>query len=557
MWRYLNYNGLDRDCRYLNVGLYRMEDPISIGPSATICHGTFGHFLKDRLRIQRMPCGLLMADMIVKGALKPDLFVGLPRDFFLSWRRFPLTDDSEIPHELKSADYHSVTVDDHGTWSLESSLHPYDGQLKSGFVDRFSEKVPQNLENYEHPNGFAFRPFEAYFRYWKAYIFVEALDGYEDIGRFLSSKIGRETVITSFREKSKRWEVEYEDIFNRLSFYRTAKTILSLWQGDGCTIGGRDLSEFILDVSNGTTELLERDLEKLLILFGHWRTREQAGRRYYQHALEQLRYDVFLLLEWLCPLTGKREEVYFEKWSRPNQGYVPLKEVISFEEFELEECFVTYAPSYSKPLIESGILADANSVYARLAKHDSFWPWIRAFSDLHHKLVPTNPTKPLVFRQPRILDHLLVVAVRTEILIRAFYDTVADREKQPSLNDVFRDFFRMLPPNSTDRDILSEVSEDSNWKQTRLHEKPEEMFANIDSITRNGQWSTIQHHMITSILRFATARNYFAHHSFKDRFMNTRVETLPGEILVSCLETVVYMESVVQIIASERQNSEE
>ena len=553
MWRYLNYNGLDRDCRYLNVDLFQADDPLSTGSSAKICRGTFGHFLKDRLGIQRMACGLQMPDLIVKGALIPDLFVRLPTEYFSSWRRFPRLDGSKIPQELAWADCHSLLIDNHRKWSLESALHPYDGELKSDFVDRLSVKVPRNLEIYEHANGFSFRPFEAYFRYWKAYIFVEALDGYEDIGRFLSSKIGRETVISNFREKSKRWEVEYEDIFNRLSFYRTAKTILTLWQGDGCTTSGRELSEFILDVSNGTTELLERDLEKLLILFGQWRMKERAGRKYYQHALEQLRYDVFLLLEWLCPLTGKREEIYLEKWSRPNQGYAPLKEVISFEEFELEECFVTYAAYYSKPLVESGMLADAKSVYARLAKHDSFWPWIRAFSDLHSQLRHTNSTKPLVFKQPRVLDRLLVLAVRTEILVRVFYRAAVGHEEPDLLREVFGGFSECLPPNSMVHKTLSEVSKKSNWKQTRLHNKPKEIFGKIDSIPREAAWSEMQHYLIKAILRFATARNYFAHHSFRDELINRQVEDLPGEILVSCLETVVYMESVVQKIGSGSQ----
>ena len=336
--------------------------------------------------------------------------------------------------------------------------------------------------------------------------------------------------------------------------YRTAKTILTLWQGDCCTTNGKELSEFILDVSNGTTEVLERDLEKLLILFGHWRMKEQAGRRYYRHALEQLRYDVFLLLEWLCPLTGKREEMYFRKWGRPNQGYVPLNEVVSFEEFELEESFCERAPDYSNPLVEAGILADVKSVYGRLAKQDSFWPWIRAFSDVHHKLVPTNPTKPLVFRQPRVLDRLLVLAMRTEILIRKFFTTSGNKEEDYSLKEIFRSCSKMLPPTSAARTVLCEVSK--NWNQTRLYEKPEEIFGEIDSIPREAVWSEMQHHLIKSILRFAAARNYFAHHSFKDGLINTQVEDLPGEILVSCLETMIYMESVVQNIASERQNSE-
>ncbi len=556
MWRYVNYNGLDKYCRYLNVGLFQADDPDSIGPSAKTCRGRFGDFLKDRLGIQRMPCGLQIADLIVKGALRPDLFVGLPRDYFLMWKRFPLLDGSEIPQELVWSDCQCRLIDDHRKWSLECALHPYDSVLKSDFVERFSEKVPPNLEKFEHPNGISFRPFEAYLRYWKAYIFVEALDGYEDIGRFLSSKIGRETVISNYSETSKRWEVEYDGIFDRISFYRTAKTILTLWQGDCCATSGRELSEFILKVSNGSTELLERDLEKLLILFGHWRAREQAGRRYYQHAIEQLRYDVFLLLEWLCPLTGKRAEIYFEKWGRPNQGYVRLREVISFEEFELEESFCERAPDYSKPLVNAGILADVKGAYGRLVEYDSFWPWIRAFSDVHHKQVPTSPKKPLVFRQPRILDRLLVLAVRTEILIRAFFRTAVKPEEPRSLRLVFGGFLENLSPSSMARSILSEVSEKSNWDKSELFGKPDEIFARIEGLAGNDRWSEIQHHIFRSILRFNAARNHFAHHSYKDRSMNTRIETLPGEILISCLDTVIYMESVVQEIASESQNSE-
>ena len=557
MWRYCNYNGLDRYCRYFNVGLYRVEKPVVIGPSATICRGAFGHFLKDRLGIQRIPCGLLMADMIVKGALIPDLFVRVPPEYFLSWRRFPRLDGSEIPQELKWVDCHNMSIHYRGEWSLESALHPYDGELKSGFVNRFSEKVPRNLLNHKHPNGVCFRPFEAYLRYWKAYIFVEALDGYEDIGLFLTSQIGREILISNFKKTSEWWEVEYKAVFDRLSFYRTATTNLTLWEGTGSTTTGKELSEFVLSVSNGTTELLERDLEKLLILFGHWRKKDQAGRRYYQHALEQLRYDVFLLLEWLCPLTGKPEEMYFEKWSRPSQKYVPLMDVISYEEFDLEDSFVKYVPHYSSRLVEDGILVDVKSIYARLTRHDSFWPWIRAFSDLHHKLVPTNPMKPLVFRQPRILDHLLVVAVRTEILIRTFFRTAVRPEEPRSLRAVIGRFSEKLPPSSMAHSILSEVSKKSNWKQSELFRKPDEIFEGIADLTGNDRWSEIQHHIFKSILRFNTARNHFAHHSFKDGLMNTKVDSLPREILVSCLDTLVYMESVVQEIASGRQRPEE
>ena len=551
----MKYNGLDRYCRYLNVGLYRVEEPFSTGSSKAICNGIFGHFLKDRLQIQRMPCGLLITDMIVKRALIPDLFVRLPPEIFSSWRRFPRLDGSTIRRELVWMDCHNMSIPYRGKWSLESALHPYDGKLKSGFANRFSVNVPRDLVNHKHPNGILFRPVEAYFRYWKAYVFVEALDGYEDVGLFLASQLGRETLISNFNKTSERWEAEYKDGFDRLSFYRTAMTNFTLSEDNGSTTTGKELSEFVLSASNGTTELLEQDLEKLLILFQYWRTRQEEGRRYYQYAIEQLRYDVYLLLEWLCPLTGKPEEMYFEKWNRPSQKYVPLRDVISYEEFDLEESFVNHVPHYSSRLVEDGILVDVKGIYARLTKHDSFWPWIRAFSDLHRQLVSTSATKPLVFRQPRILDHLLVVALRTEILIRAFFNAAVKPEEPDFLDKVFCGFLMKLRPKSASRTVLCEVLK--NWKQTRLHKKPEEIFGRIDSIPRKSQWSQIQHHLIKSTLKFAAARNYFAHHSYKDEFMNTRIETLPGEILVSCLDTVIYMESVVQEIESSHQSLEE
>lgn len=546
MWMYSHCNGMDLYSRYLNVGLYR-DTPLAIGSSAKVCHGWFGQYLKDRLEIQRIPYGLSIEDMIVKRALIPDLFVELPSEYFL------LSEDSEMSEALKHADYHRVEISTQGDWSLESLLHPYDGERERDFVDRFSKKIPRTLKKEKHPNGDAFRAYEAYFSYWKSYVFVEALDGYDNIDEFLSWKTGREILISRFTDVSQQWEENYKNVFTRLSFYRTAKTILTLWEAPRISITYQELSEFIQKVTDCNSELLEQDMEKLLILFGDWKKRQKEGRRYYPQAIELLRQDIYLLLEWLCTLNRKPQKVYFEKWSydiEPHDIWVQLKEVISYEEFELERRFIRNVPIYTEILKTEGYITDVENVYARLAEHESFWPWIRAFSDLHDQLKHTSPKRPLIFKQSRVLDHLLVFAIRTEILIREFFRTATQLEENRDLRLVFNQFSIKLPEKSRERSILCAVVDKKTWRQTELSGKPDEIFGNIDRIPQKKKWNKSQHHIFLSILRFVTARNYFAHHSFKDGTLNNQVEDLPGQILVSCLKSVIYMDYIVQKIVS-------
>ncbi len=549
MWVYAHRNGMDRYSRYLNVNLYLP----STGSLAKVCHGQFGQYLKDRLEIQRIPYGLSIADMIVNRALIPDLFVELPSEYFVSRKDFPCTGNVAIPEELESAAYHSVYIPDDGTWSLESLLHPYDGELKRDFVYRFSGEVPRTLKKQEHPNGVSFRPYEAYFSYWKSYIFVEALNRYDDIDKFLSWETGREILLSKFIDVSQQWEENYKDVFTRLSFYRTAKTILTLWKGPRPSTTYQELSEFIQKVTDCNSELLEQDMEKLLILFEDWKKNQKEERRYYPQAIELLRQDIYFFLEWLCLLSRNPQEVYFKKWSEEAatlSEWAKLSEAIPYEEFELESKFMIYAPDYAEILKKEGYLTNAKGIYARLAKHESFWPWIRAFSDLHDQLVPTSSTKSLVFKQPRILDHLLVLAIRTEVLIRAFFRKADQSEEVRELRLVFDQFSKKLPDGSKERSILGTIADTKKWNKTELSGKPDEIFENIDQIPEKKKWSKFQRHIFLSLMRFVTARNYFAHHSFKDGTLNYHVEKLSEQILTSCLESVIYMDYVVQKIVS-------
>lgn len=138
-------------------------------------------------------------------------------------------------------------------------------------------------------------------------------------------------------------------------------------------------------------------------------------------------------------------------------------------------------------------------------------------------------------------------------MIRTFF-IKADQSEEPwKLQDVFKQFSKKLSERSKERIILGEVSARENWNKTKLSGKPDEIFGNIDQISRKKKWTKFQHHIFLSLLRFVTARNYFAHHSFKDGTLNYHVEKLTEQILTSCLESVIYMDFVVQEIVSKYQ----
>jgi hypothetical protein len=194
-------------------------------------------------------------------------------------------------------------------------------------------------------------------------------------------------------------------------------------------------------------------------------------------------------------------------------------------------------------LVKAGYLSDIQSVYTRLSDHEGFWPWSRAFTDLHESLNPLKPTQPIIFKQPRLLDHLLVITIRTEILIRSLFRKAFAAEDDRDFRLVFEQLSQEFPVDSEARRIFGSVADQANWKRTELSGKPSDIFGEIDHLPLKKNWSRLIHHIFTSILRLVTARNYFAHHSFEDERLN-QTGDLVGKVLKSCVESVVYIESV-------------
>lgn len=545
MFRYHCFDSADFYCRYLDAQLY-------LPPMGkAICNDRFLYFLKNKLGIQRLPYSLSLVDLLTKAAIIPDLFVKLPAEYFEVWRNFPERPAQYTMNRegrVEAAECHSLYIVPTGTFSMEDLLHPYDRDVvKTKFIDSFASEAPRMLTYGKHANGHHFIPYEAYFNYWKGYVFVEALDGFEDIENFLTQQVGRAAVVARFTDLSAKWEEHYKATFSRVSFYRTAVTILTHWKEKPSVTYG-DLAKFLQTVVKTDSSELEHDLEILLTLFAEWKKRSEVGRRYYAQAVELLRQDIYFVLEWLCGLTRNSETFYFKKWrykDRTCEVWAELKEVIPYEEFELQQMFETLVQHYAETLVKSGHLKDPESVYKRLVKHESFWPWLRAFTDLHRSL---DSSKPISFQQPRILDHLLVVAIRTEILIRSLISEIFAGADPRKFREVFNRLSQKFPEKSSERSILGTVADKANWELTELSGKPQDIFGSIDVLTRKEKWSKTKHEVFTSILRFVTARNYFAHHSFKDESLNNQVSDLAGRVLISCVESVVYIDSARQAL---------
>src|SRR6266508_1613947 len=137
MIRQIRINDTDRYCRYLDAQIFL---PSTTGSAAD---GTFGHYLKSTIDITRLPYQISLADLIREKVVEPDLFVLLPREYFLNYENFPQRPAKFVPslsEELETVRYHSVNIVlvPGETFSLKDLLHPYDQEkLKVDFVGRF------------------------------------------------------------------------------------------------------------------------------------------------------------------------------------------------------------------------------------------------------------------------------------------------------------------------------------------------------------------------------------------------------------------------------------
>ena len=169
--------------------------------------GHFGQYLKEQFGIEKLPYGITIVEMLERRMIKPDLLIKFPKN--ASGKSFSDFYNKGI---LFSSLFHS-----NKGWDPESFLHPYD---VLNYKDWRCKTVPSAFKLEECSDEFKWIPYEAYFRYWRIYIFAEALsDGYDRISGFLSFDEGIRRLEERFQEKNNYWEKTYKDAFDRLSYY--------------------------------------------------------------------------------------------------------------------------------------------------------------------------------------------------------------------------------------------------------------------------------------------------------------------------------------------------
>ena len=521
--------------------------------------GHFGQYLKEQFGIEKLPYGITIVKMLEKKMIKPDLLIKFPKnsngkrfsDFYKKGILFPL--------------FHS-----NKGWDHESFLHPYDVLNYEAWRRK---TVPSVFKPEECSDGFKRIPYEAYFRYWRIYIFAEALsDGYDRIDWFLhDTDEGIGQLEERFQETNDYWEKTYKDAFDRLSYYQAAKAMLYTQKALKRSISEQENAQYLSALEfiqqeklSYTPDMMEEDIETLLDLFRTWERRSKKDPKYYMQGLVLLRRDIYDLTEWLSRATKTTLSECFGRrngWRYSGGNF--LKHVVCFEHFDLAREFADYTVNLGdkKAKILKTDREQANVLFDRLLGlsdyNSSFGSWVRILSDLQGQLRGTSMKNPVSFKEIRVVDYLRNFAITTEALIRQI---IVDIEPQINSLSSLREVFERLQDkygrckNPTYRDVLGTVIKE--LKITTLFD--------IDDLTKNnksifskvnrkhkvvpGSGDVQKQFAVHSILSFVTARNYAAHHFCRDSELNNPIDDQSCQIFYSSIASIVFIDTIVQEI---------
>ena len=533
MNRSINYNSQEFYCRYFSLGLN--NDPIM-----RMCSGDFFTFLSKELHLKKLPYDIKVIDLIIESCIDVDLFVELPKLYFENWHNFPVTGHHAgkgVTNDFGDAGYYNLIISPDDEASLSELSHPYDGQMNESFKKRFGVEPPTKLIKYDHPNGRSFYPNEAYLAYWKAYIILEAANECLFIDRYVSKDEGSQIFKDRVMSVNKKWSDQFALIFGAISHYRTFTSQLHHIKPTLVQTYG-EISQHLLDRASITAKELKTGLGTLLELHKDWtRKLKNNGMSEFNFAIKSLKRDIYFLFEWLCSL-GFSEKYLFKKWTYSNRQAAPwsqLKDVLDFEEIFFRTTFERYIPIYCKDDSKWFDLDGVAETYDQLNKYPSFEPWIRSFSDLHKSI---NKREDIALAQPRLLDTLLVMTIRTEVLIRTMVLDLSGEQEPDDLKDVFRELSAYIADDAS-KTVLITVAD--NCDLTKLQDRPESVFDRIENSNIGKKWSNKQKYFFKVVLKFVTSRNYFAHHYYKDHEFNTHTNKLCGEVLICCLQTILFI----------------
>lgn len=524
--RRVSYSSNEVSCRYLGINL-----PLSLrSPSYT---GEFGEQLRE-IGIEKFPFGITLSDLVLCGAVKPSLFVTLPREYFDEWINFP-----ECPRESRNDENAFV-----GMFScqplpqrandLNDLLHPYDAELKATFSEKYRASVPESFLVCNHSSGGNYIPAEAYLPYWQIYALAGNFHKYRHAESFLSPEVGRAGCLQLKKSASTTFIKKYGDAFDRVSWYKTIAACANFCH---MNVTNGQLLEVTQKHTNINVDLLIEDLRLLLELDAEWHSiLKNNGCTVLEKARSALSKDIYLIYEQLR-LLGTPANCIFEDFT-PNgfdASYTPLHDVLQSEGYGFKKTFVSLGSHYCCQVKKWGYDC-TEDVFESLIQIPGFDAWIRAFHDLHESI--NDPKKrPVSFRQNRIVDALIVMSVRTEIVLREMFRPALNATSDVSIVEFLKAIkFHMVDEKQK---IISEASSKDNSECTKLHQRPSSLFAEIERISF-GKWSKEDIFFLHALLKFITARNYFAHHAYKDDEVNIQTSNLSKHILEILLATLLF-----------------
>lgn len=451
--RRVNFGTDEISCRYLSIDL-----PFSL--RSPIYTGKFGAQLK-KVGINKFPFGITLSDLIQCGALVPSLYVALPKEYFENWKNFP-----ECPRQSDCADetmaeMYACQPMPQRAADLHELLHPYDGELQSSFREKFKADIPESFPVCDHSSSGKYIPAEAYLPYWQVYALAGNFHKYRYAESFLSSEVGKPECLQLIKSAAISFSEKYGDTFDRVSWY---KTIVASANSCPLNVTNGQLLELTQNHTSINVDLLKEDLRLLLELDADWHSiLKKNGCTVLEKARSALSKDIYLIYEQL-QLLGTPANCIFEYFT-PNgfdTSCTPLHDVLQSEGYGFKKTFVSLGSHYCCQVKKWGYDC-TEDVFESLIQIPGFDAWIRAFHDLHESI--NDPKKrPVSFRQNRIVDALIVMSVRTEIVLREMFRSLLNAASDESIVD----FLKAIKCHIADRKqkIIGEASSKNNSECT-------------------------------------------------------------------------------------------
>lgn len=525
---------IDKYSSYMSIAAH------SADYSPKICNGKFAEFLKTNFDLQKLPYGMKLLDLLLASPSSYELHVKLPEEFFKSWKNYPSSGDNFdcMNEDLNSVFYFDWDLLSTDSFEIKDLVHPYDSNLKQSFVEKYKETNQiDSVEKVKHENGRFFYPCEMYLAHWRAYVLIETIVECKFIEKYKTAVDGKKLFLEKFIKINEEWTKKYKSTLDIVSTYKTVSARL------GHENSNVNFHKDLLDFLNINVQDIEVTIENLLRIYKKFEGINKSKKiTDFDNALNLLQQDIYLMVEWLEYLGVQRANIY-KKWSYEkfsNENWVELSEVLPRMEIVENSTLVNFSQYYLDPLVFNWMKRnhfEIENLIKDLSTLETSKVWIRTFSRLH-KEIQTN--KRLInFDFPLIIDSLLILTIRTEAILRERLGELCGETKD--LMDVVNKLGDFA--NDQDKRVFINVKslQDQNNKLTRLEDKPENIFGLIETATLpNNNLSESRKYFIKSILMFITARNYFAHHSYKDSEIGYVQSVLAKLIIEACFTTIVF-----------------